>query len=146
MTPLLDTHGAERHGTWYSFDTPYQRLRLFSPWSVLGFGFAVGIGLVLVYPHRTLQQRLAADDLQTRPDRLTVEYLKVFLKAEPGAAVLRAALVDQLVRLGSYSEARAALGPWSTTATTAERARRLIDFRKYSGYHCHARLSSEPPV
>jgi hypothetical protein len=101
----------ERHGTWYSFDTPYQRLALFSGWSVAGFGLAVGLGLVLVYPHQTLEQRLASRDLQRAPDRLTVEYLKVFLKAEPGAIALRHALVDQLVRLGSYGEARDALAP-----------------------------------
>ena len=121
MTAQLDTTGADRHGTWYSFDTPYQRLRLFSPWSIAGFGVAVGLGLLLVYPHRTLGDRLASNELNSKPDRLTVEYLKVFLKAEPGAGALRAALVDQLVRLGSYGEARGAMRPLLNSAVAAER-------------------------
>jgi hypothetical protein len=101
----------QRLGAWYSRDTVYQRMALFSPWSIAGFGLAVGLGLVLVYPYRTLEQRLTASELSSKPDRLTVEYLKVFLKAEPNAMALRQALVAQLVRLGSYPEAREALWP-----------------------------------
>ena len=120
MTTLAGSSG-DRHGTWYSFDTPYVRLRLFSPWTIAGFGLAVGLGLLLVYPHRTLGERLAANEQNSKPDRLTVEYLKVFLKAEPGAGALRAALVDQLVRLGSYSEARDAMGPLLRSSEPAQR-------------------------
>ena len=101
----------QRHGAWYSYDIGYQRMALFSPWSIAGFGLAVGLGLLLVYPHRTLEQRLASAELNSKPDRLTVEYLKVFLKAEPNALLLRRALVGQLVRLGSYAEAREAMLP-----------------------------------
>ena len=99
----------ERQGTWYSYDIPYQRMQLFSPWTIAGFGLAVSIGLLLVYPHQTLEQRLGSSYLSDKPDRLTIEYLKVFLKAEPNALVLRSALIDQLVRLGSYDEAREVL-------------------------------------
>lgn len=111
MVTQTSAAGAERHGTWYSFDTPYERMQLFSPWSIVGFGVAVGLGLLLVFPHRTLEQRLASSELNRKPDRLTVEYLKVFLKAEPGATILRGALVEQLVRLGSFNEARESIGP-----------------------------------
>ncbi|EGF33372.1 hypothetical protein IMCC9480_461 [Oxalobacteraceae bacterium IMCC9480] len=101
----------QRHGAWYSRDTGYERMALFSPWTIAGFGLAVGFGLLLVYPHRTLEQKLASSELNSKPDRLTVEYLKVFLKAEPNALALRRALVGQLVRLGSYAEAREAMRP-----------------------------------
>ncbi len=109
----------QRHGAWYSRDTGYQRVALFSPWTIAGFGLAVGLGLLLVYPYRTLEQRLAASELSSKPDRLTVEYLKVFLKAEPNALVLRQALVAQLVRLGSYAEAREAMRPLQRSADLA---------------------------
>ncbi|MEB0134080.1 tetratricopeptide repeat protein [Actimicrobium sp. CCC2.4] len=101
----------QRHGSWYSRDTNYERMALFSPWTIAGFGLAVGLGLLLVYPYRTLEQKLASSELNSKPDRLTVEYLKVFLKAEPNALALRRALVGQLVRLGSYAEAREAMRP-----------------------------------
>ena len=101
--------GHERHGTWYSYDVPYQRMQLFSPWTIAGFGLTVGIGLLLVYPQQTLEERLGFSYLSGKPDRLTIEYLKVFLKAEPNAKGLRSALVDQLVSLGSYDEAREVL-------------------------------------
>lgn len=109
----------QRHGAWYSRDTGYQRLALFSPWSIAGFGLAVGLGLLLVYPYRTLEERLAASERNSKPDRLTVEYLKVFLKAEPNALALRSALVAQLVRLGSYSEARDAMQPLKRSGDAA---------------------------
>ena len=99
----------ERHGTWYAYDVPYKRLQLFSPWTIIGFGLAVGIGLVLVFPHQTLEERLGSTKKNVTSDRLTIEYLKVFLKAEPNAVVLRSALIEQLVRLGSYKEARDAM-------------------------------------
>ncbi|WP_344761849.1 tetratricopeptide repeat protein [Actimicrobium antarcticum] len=99
----------QRHTAWYSIDTGYQRMGLFSPWTIAGFGLAVAIGLLLVYPYSTLEQRLTASGSDSKPDRLTVEYLKVFLKAEPNALALRAALVEQLIRLGSFREAREAM-------------------------------------
>ena len=111
----------ERHGTWYSYDTPYQRMQLFSPWTIAGFGVSVSLGLLLVFPHRTLEERLASSHQRAAPDRLTIEYLKVFLKAEPNALALRSALVDQLVRLGSYGEARDALKPLLVSPTYSVR-------------------------
>lgn len=82
---------------------------MFSPWTIAGFGLAVGLGLVLVYPHTPLEQRFSTAANGARPDRLTVEYLKVFLKAQPKADSLRAELVKQLVLLGLYDEARTQL-------------------------------------
>lgn len=81
-------------------------MKLFSPWTIAGFGLAVGLGLVLVYPHTSLEQRFSTAANGARPDQLTVEYLKVFLKAQPKADSLRAELVKQLVLLGLYDEAR----------------------------------------
>ncbi|MGN6701993.1 MAG: hypothetical protein ACTHKB_03400, partial [Burkholderiaceae bacterium] len=90
---------------------PAERLRLFSPWTVAGFGLSVCFGLFLAFPHRSLEQQLAISELARKPDRLTVEYLKVFLKAEPHANGLRVSLVQQLLRLGQNAEARIALAP-----------------------------------
>ncbi|MDB5760274.1 MAG: repeat containing protein, partial [Burkholderia sp.] len=66
------------------------------------------MGLLLVYPHRTLEQRLsAADTAAGRADTpLTIEYLKVFLKAEPGDSALRLQLIRKLVAQGDYAGAR----------------------------------------
>jgi hypothetical protein len=44
-----------------------------------------------------------------KSDLLTVEYIKVFLKARPGNAALRAELVKQMIDLGQFGEARAQL-------------------------------------
>ena len=73
-----------------------------------GFGLALSLGLLLVYPHRTLEQRLtAADTAAGRADTsLTIEYLKVFLKAEPGDGGLRLQLVRKLVAQGDVAGAR----------------------------------------
>ena len=100
--PLHPVLFAHKRGNWFAFGKPYQRVGLFSGWTIAGFGLAVGIALVLVYPYRTLESRLGATDLHRAPDRLTVEYLKVFLKAEPGALTLRSALANQLVLLGLF--------------------------------------------
>jgi hypothetical protein len=88
----------------YSFSAPHERLKLFSLWTIAGFGLAVGLGLLLVYPRPSLEQRLIAVG-STHPDRLTMEYLKVFLKAKPKDDTLRAELIKQLILLGAYGEA-----------------------------------------
>jgi hypothetical protein len=104
-------HAAERDDTWYAFDAPYRRLRLFSTWSIAGFGLAVGVGLTLGYPYQSLEEQLASSERHGRTDRLTVEYLKVFLDAEPEAYSLRVQLVRKLMQLGSFAEARIAMLP-----------------------------------
>ena len=75
---------------------------------MVGFGLALSLGLLLVYPHRTLEQRLsAADSAAGRADTpLTIEYLKVFLKADPGDSDLRLQLIRKLVLQGDHAGAR----------------------------------------
>lgn len=60
----------------------------------------------LVYPKVSLQQRLEVANASGQTDQLSIEYLKVFLKAQPGNAALRAELVKQLIDLGELAEAR----------------------------------------
>ncbi|KAF1041246.1 MAG: hypothetical protein GAK35_03442 [Herbaspirillum frisingense] len=60
----------------------------------------------LVYPKVSLQQRLEVANASGRADQLTVEYLKVFLKAQPDNAALRSELVKQMIGLGQFAEAR----------------------------------------
>lgn len=62
--------------------------------------------LALVYPKVSLQQRLEVANASGRSDQLTVEYIKVFLKAQPANAALRAELVKQMIDLGQFEEAR----------------------------------------
>lgn len=90
---------------------PSERPRLFSPLTMVGFGLAVTLGLLLVYPHKTLEQQLLLRSDNGRADRLTIEYLKASLKAEPKASGLRLALATQLVELGAFGEARETLQP-----------------------------------
>ena len=86
-----------------------ERLQLFSGIEVAGFFFAVSVVMVLVFPHKTLEQRLAEGNQGN--DLLTLEYLKVSMKAEPGNIALALPLADQLARIGSYDDAMAALEP-----------------------------------
>ena len=60
----------------------------------------------MVYPKVSLQRRLEVSNVSGRPDQLTVEYLKVFLKAQPDNTALRAEMVKQMIGLGLYAEAR----------------------------------------
>lgn len=60
----------------------------------------------LVYPKVSLQQRLEVANASGHGDQLTIEYLKVFLKAKPGNTALRAELVKQMIDLGQFAEAR----------------------------------------
>ena len=120
-TSEISMPGANRHGNWHSFDAPYERLKLFSPAVIAGFGLAVGFGLVLAYPHHDLEQRLASENAPA--DSLTVEYLKAFIRAEPDADGLRLALAKRLLRLGSYGEARAALAPLRQAGDPEHRVR-----------------------
>ena len=48
--------------------------------------------LALVYPKVSLQQRLEVANASGKSDQLKVEYIKVFLKAQPANAALRAEL------------------------------------------------------
>ncbi|HEY8606587.1 MAG TPA: tetratricopeptide repeat protein [Noviherbaspirillum sp.] len=101
----------DRDEAWYAFNAPYRRLRLFSVANIAGIGFAVCVGLTLGFPYKTLEEQLASSERHRQADRLTVEYLKVFLEADPGAHGLRAQLARQLIQLGAFAEARTAMLP-----------------------------------
>lgn len=75
---------------------------------MVGFGLALSLGLLLVYPHRTLEQRLSAADTAAggADTPLTIEYLKVFLKADPADSALRLQLVRKLALSGDTAAAR----------------------------------------
>lgn len=77
---------------------------------------------MLVYPRASLEQRLFASNGNGRPDQLTIEYLKVFLKAQPQAQRLRAELVRQLVGIGQYADARQQLALLSAAGNPASRS------------------------
>jgi hypothetical protein len=97
---------SKRHGTWHAFDAPSERQKLFSPWTIAGFGLAVGLGLALVYPHKALEQRLAAADSAAGSSALAIEYLKVFLKADPEAGEMRLQLAKKLAQIGDVAGAQ----------------------------------------
>ena len=71
------------------------------------------LGLFLIFPQKGLEQQLSRTN---RSDLLTVEYLKAFLAAEPESPRLRLLLARQLMQLGLYGEARAALRPFASMA------------------------------
>ncbi|MBK4738231.1 tetratricopeptide repeat protein [Noviherbaspirillum pedocola] len=96
---------SKRHGTWHAFDAPSERQKLFSPWTIVGFGLTVGLGLALVYPHRALEHRLAAADSAAGSGALAIEYLKVFVKADPSAGEMRLQLVKKLAQAGDSDSA-----------------------------------------
>ena len=109
-TPAEAQH-ASNATSWYAFEAPYQRLRLFSLANIAGIGLAVLLALTIGFPHASLEERLASNEKHRQADRLTAEYLKVFLEAEPQAHGLRVQLVRQLIQLGAFDEARAATRP-----------------------------------
>ena len=77
---------------------------MFSPWTIAGFGLAVGLGLVLVFPQASLLERLTATaaTADERPDQLNIEYLKVFLRARPQALRLRGELARETDKDGVH--------------------------------------------
>ena len=100
-----------RQGIWYLSNVVYERLILFTTLEVCLFGSAIVMSLVLVYPHKALDARLTASEAQSANDPLTLEYLKVFLKADPSNHALRIPLAKRLVKRGLYVEAREVLFP-----------------------------------
>ncbi|WP_157645913.1 hypothetical protein, partial [Burkholderia ubonensis] len=59
------------------------RKRLVSPLGIAGFGAAVALSLVAVFPRGTLERALL-DSRET--DMLTVAYLRAWLRADPNNA------------------------------------------------------------
>ena len=78
----------------------------------------VALGLFLIFPKKGLEDQLAR---AAAADPLTVEYLKVFLAARPDSPRLRMTLARQLVQMGRFDDARAALGPLTATEQSALR-------------------------
>ena len=78
----------------------------------------VMLGLFLIFPQKGLEDQLGRTN---RSDLLTVEYLKAFLAAEPDSPRLRLMLARQLMQLGLYGEARAALRPFASAAMSPAR-------------------------
>lgn len=73
--------------------------------TIAGFGLTVGLGLALVYPHRALEHRLAAADSAAGSGALAIEYLKVFVKADPSAGDMRLQLAKKLAQIGDVDGA-----------------------------------------
>ena len=78
----------------------------------------VALGLFLIFPKKGLEDQLARAGAA---DPLTVEYLKVFLAARPDSPRLRMTLARQLVQMGRFDDARAALRPLTATEQSALR-------------------------
>ena len=76
------------------------------------------LGLFLIFPQKGLEDQLGRTN---RSDLLTVEYLKAFLAAEPDSPRLRLMLARQLMQLGLYGEARAALRPFASLVLSPAR-------------------------
>lgn len=92
---------------------------------------------MLVYLQSALEQRLSASNASGRPDQLTIEYLKVFLKAQPQANRLRVELVKQLIGIGKYDDARqhlALLSGARDPASRLEAARLEYEIRQKEAY------------
>lgn len=62
---------------------------------------------MLVFPHQTLERRLATPHLEA--DALRIDYLRLWLRARPDDVARRQLLVQQLTEAGDYAAARAQL-------------------------------------
>ncbi|MFN3544343.1 MAG: tetratricopeptide repeat protein [Thiobacillus sp.] len=90
------------------------RQRLIHPAWVLGFGAAVLLTLVAVFPFKRLSEQLLHADLN---QALAERYIIVLLKTDPGNADLRLTLIRQLIRNGKLDEAAA----WLETVRAGDR-------------------------
>lgn len=109
--PLRPSMRERRDSDWHSFESPYRRTTLFSPWMVTGLGMSLAVVLTLVYPRQSLERRLAHSYKSKNPDQLAIGYLEAFLAADPDSTPLRLNLARQLTRMGSYSNAKNILAP-----------------------------------
>ncbi|MBI4754751.1 MAG: tetratricopeptide repeat protein [Betaproteobacteria bacterium] len=85
-----------------------ERPRLIRPWLILGLGGLVMLLLALIYPMKTLKQRLITT---TRGDPLAVSYLTALLRTDPDNGELRLMLARHLLASADLSGANAMLEP-----------------------------------
>ncbi len=102
------------------------RLRLTSPWALLGLAVAVVVALVLVFP----RQRLIEQTAQEPADALNVNYLKNLLRTDPENSELRLTLAGKQVELGNFDDAIFALGfIYKSGDAAARRRAKWLDFQ-----------------
>jgi predicted Zn-dependent protease len=112
MKDLLQINGPDRRRPeWHSYEAPYQRRRLVTPWTVGGLGTSLAVVLALAFPRQSIETRLAQSYKNKKPDQLTVGYLEAFLRTDPRSGHLRLKLARELIRLGSLAQARAIIAP-----------------------------------
>ncbi|MEG1969277.1 MAG: tetratricopeptide repeat protein [Burkholderiaceae bacterium] len=83
------------------------RERLAPPWIILVASLLASFGLILIFPHQTLERRL--NTVHGNADELRIDYLQLWLRARPADTALRRLLLRQLIEAGRYAAARVEL-------------------------------------
>ncbi|KVZ72639.1 tetratricopeptide repeat protein [Burkholderia ubonensis] len=99
------------------------RKRLVSPLGIAGFGAAVALSLVAVFPRGTLERALL-DSRET--DMLTVAYLRAWLRADPNNAHAVEQLAHEYIAEGRYDDAERLVAQLRASPDADVRLRALL--------------------
>lgn len=99
------------------------RKRLVTPLGIAGFGAAVALSLVAVFPRGTLERAL----LESRQsDALTIAYLRAWLRADPSNAGAVEHLAREYIGQGRLDDAERLVAQLRTSPDAAVRARAIL--------------------
>ncbi|RMF17143.1 MAG: hypothetical protein D6758_06840 [Gammaproteobacteria bacterium] len=87
---------------------PIEREHLIHPAGLLVLAAVITLILYLMFPRETV---FTTRDILDRPDAVTLEYLRLLLRSDPGNTEVREHLVTQLRLAGRYEEALRELSP-----------------------------------
>ncbi|MBN3821861.1 tetratricopeptide repeat protein, partial [Paraburkholderia sp. Se-20369] len=99
------------------------RKRLVSPLGIAGFGAAVALSLVAVFPRGTLERALLESH---ETDSLTVAYLRAWLRADPNNAGAIEHLAREYIGEGRYDDAERLVAQLRASPDADVRLRALL--------------------
>lgn len=90
-----------------------ERPRFASPGQILGFGFAMTLALLAVFPDQSLERRLESS---AYGDSVSLAYLGAWLRAKPDDYHLRLVLARRQIQQGELVQAESTLKPMLTAS------------------------------
>ena len=90
----------------------HPQARLLNPWALLPV--ALGVALVLWLTFNSEEVFMPSGDGE--PDAVSVNYAELLLQAHPENDALRLTLIDLLVKLGDFEQARSTRWNWTSLA------------------------------
>lgn len=102
------------------------RVRVLSPWALLGVTVAVIVTFYLLFPRQTLTEKLQAGSGSGENDQLAADYISALLRTEPANFELRMLLAEKRHAMGQPALAREAMEPVALAPDPALRRRALL--------------------